>query len=158
MLSYKKGGVASGMRHAETNTYDVKRLLHVKGRKRVIAKEVSHTSQWLCNILEERKSCRKSALCLNLFQVEMSWKSFNLGDVFLLDMGKTIVQWNGPKCNRQEKLKVRLMVVVCVLVFIVGFMWNHTNIKTKINTFYFLVSHSVFISVTEKMHSQMHTQ
>lgn len=109
MLSYKKGGVASGMRHTETNTYDVKRLLHVKGRKRVIAKEVSHTSPWLCNILEERKSCRKSALCLNLFQVEMSWKSFNLGDVFLLDMGKTIVQWNGPKCNRQEKLKVRLM-------------------------------------------------
>uniref|UniRef100_A0A671YEZ8 Advillin n=1 Tax=Sparus aurata TaxID=8175 RepID=A0A671YEZ8_SPAAU len=79
-IIYKKGGVASGMRHTETNTYDVKRLLHVKGRKRVIAKEV-----------------------------EMSWKSFNLGDVFLLDMGKTIVQWNGPKCNRQEKLKVRLM-------------------------------------------------
>uniref|UniRef100_A0A671YGI6 Advillin n=1 Tax=Sparus aurata TaxID=8175 RepID=A0A671YGI6_SPAAU len=75
-IIYKKGGVASGMRHTETNTYDVKRLLHVKGRKRVIAKEV-----------------------------EMSWKSFNLGDVFLLDMGKTIVQWNGPKCNRQEKLK-----------------------------------------------------
>ncbi|KAL6111617.1 avil [Pungitius sinensis] len=72
----KKGGVASGMRHIETNCYDVKRLLHVKGRKRVIANEV-----------------------------EMSWKSFNLGDVFLLDMGKTIVQWNGPKCNKQEKLK-----------------------------------------------------
>uniref|UniRef100_A0A8C9WVS5 Advillin n=1 Tax=Sander lucioperca TaxID=283035 RepID=A0A8C9WVS5_SANLU len=73
---YKKGGVASGMRHTETNTYDIKRLLHVKGKKRVIAKEV-----------------------------EMSWKSFNLGDVFLLDIGKTIVQWNGPKCNKQEKLK-----------------------------------------------------
>ncbi|XP_030274770.1 advillin [Sparus aurata] len=79
-IIYKKGGVASGMRHTETNTYDVKRLLHVKGRKRVIAKEV-----------------------------EMSWKSFNLGDVFLLDMGKTIVQWNGPKCNRQEKLKGMLL-------------------------------------------------
>ncbi|XP_073324505.1 advillin [Pagrus major] len=77
---YKKGGVASGMRHTETNTYDVKRLLHVKGKKRVIAKEV-----------------------------EMSWKSFNLGDVFLLDIGKTIVQWNGPKCNRQEKLKGMLL-------------------------------------------------
>ncbi|TKS71502.1 Advillin p92 [Collichthys lucidus] len=72
----KKGGVASGMRHTETNTYDVKRLLHVKGKKRVIAKEV-----------------------------EMSWESFNLGDVFLLDIGKTIIQWNGPKCNKQEKLK-----------------------------------------------------
>uniref|UniRef100_A0A8C2WWA0 Advillin n=1 Tax=Cyclopterus lumpus TaxID=8103 RepID=A0A8C2WWA0_CYCLU len=72
----KKGGVASGMRHTETNCYDIKRLLHVKGKKRVIANEV-----------------------------EMSWKSFNLGDVFLLDIGKTIVQWNGPKCNKQEKLK-----------------------------------------------------
>lgn len=38
----------------------------------------------------------------------MSWKSFNLGDVFLLDLGKNIVQWNGPKSNTQEKLKVRL--------------------------------------------------
>ncbi|XP_068450101.1 advillin isoform X2 [Clinocottus analis] len=72
----KKGGVASGMRHTETNCYDVKRLLHVKGKKRVIANEV-----------------------------EMSWMSFNLGDVFLLDIGKTIIQWNGPKCNKQEKLK-----------------------------------------------------
>lgn len=37
----------------------------------------------------------------------MSWMSFNLGDVFLMDIGKTIVQWNGPKSNRQERLKVR---------------------------------------------------
>nr|XP_046240044.1 advillin [Scatophagus argus] len=79
-IIYKKGGVASGMRHTETNTYDVKRLLHVKGKKRVIAKEV-----------------------------EMSWNSFNLGDVFLLDIGKTIVQWNGPKSNKQEKLKGMLL-------------------------------------------------
>ncbi|KAK5912285.1 hypothetical protein CesoFtcFv8_002177 [Champsocephalus esox] len=77
---YKKGGVASGMRHTETNSYDVKRLLHVKGRKRVIAREV-----------------------------EMSWTSFNLGDVFLLDIGKTIVQWNGPTCNKQEMLKGMLL-------------------------------------------------
>ncbi|XP_034544371.1 advillin [Notolabrus celidotus] len=79
-IIYKKGGVASGMKHVETNTYDVKRLLHVKGKKRVTANEV-----------------------------EMSWKSFNLGDVFLLDIGKTIVQWNGPKSNRQEKLKGMLL-------------------------------------------------
>ncbi|XP_020500770.2 advillin [Labrus bergylta] len=79
-IIYKKGGVASGMKHVETNMYDVKRLLHVKGKKRVTAKEV-----------------------------EMSWKSFNLSDVFLLDIGKTIVQWNGPKSNRQEKLKGMLL-------------------------------------------------
>lgn len=79
-IIFKKGGVASGMKHIETNTYDVKRLLHVKGKKRVTAKEV-----------------------------EMSWKSFNLGDVFLLDIGKTIIQWNGPKSNTQEKLKGMLL-------------------------------------------------
>uniref|UniRef100_A0A8D3DL64 HP domain-containing protein n=1 Tax=Scophthalmus maximus TaxID=52904 RepID=A0A8D3DL64_SCOMX len=79
-IIYKKGGVASGMRHTETNTYDVKRLLHVKGKKRVIGTEV-----------------------------EMSWMSFNLGDVFLLDIGKIIVQWNGPNSNKQEKLKGMLL-------------------------------------------------
>ncbi|XP_036386715.1 advillin [Megalops cyprinoides] len=75
-IIYKKGGVASGMRHTETNTYDIKRLLHVKGKRKVTATEV-----------------------------EMSWKSFNLGDVFLLDIGKIILQWNGPDSNRQERLK-----------------------------------------------------
>lgn len=40
--SYKKGGVASGMKHVETNTYNVQRLLHVKGKKNVVAGEVSH--------------------------------------------------------------------------------------------------------------------
>ena len=39
-FSYKKGGVASGMRHTETNTYDIQRLLHVKGKRRVTAMEV----------------------------------------------------------------------------------------------------------------------
>lgn len=38
------------MRHTETNTYDVKRLLHVKGKKRVFATEVGRTVQSLCNI------------------------------------------------------------------------------------------------------------
>ncbi|MBN3308433.1 VILI protein, partial [Amia calva] len=75
-LIYKRGGVASGMKHVETNVYDVKRLLHVKGKKQVVAGEV-----------------------------EMSWKSFNKGDVFLLDLGNLIVQWNGPESNRMERLK-----------------------------------------------------
>ncbi|XP_020792604.1 advillin [Boleophthalmus pectinirostris] len=79
-IIYKKGGIASGMKHVETNTYDIKRLLQVKGKKRVCAKEV-----------------------------DMSWESFNTGDVFLLDLGQTIIQWNGPKSNRQEKLKGMVM-------------------------------------------------
>lgn len=61
LFSYKKGGVASGMRHTETNTYDVKRLLHVKGKKRVIAKEVSYSAQLLYNITGQRTLCRKNA-------------------------------------------------------------------------------------------------
>ncbi len=95
----------------------------------MIAKEVSHTSQWLCNIKGQRMSCRKSALCFNVFQVEMSWKSFNLGDVFLLDTGKTIVQWNGPKSNKQERLKVgfvRPCVCLCVLLS-EKFKWKPIN-------------------------------
>ncbi|XP_061860680.1 villin-1 isoform X2 [Colius striatus] len=75
-IIYKKGGVASGMKHVETNVYNVQRLLHVKGKKNVVAGEV-----------------------------EMSWKSFNRGDVFLLDLGQLIVQWNGPESNRNERLK-----------------------------------------------------
>uniref|UniRef100_A0A3P8TLX8 Villin like n=1 Tax=Amphiprion percula TaxID=161767 RepID=A0A3P8TLX8_AMPPE len=76
-LIYKKGGVASGFHHVDTNVYNVLRLLHVKGRKHVTATEV-----------------------------EVSWNSFNNGDIFLLDVGKAIVQWNGPQSNRREKLKV----------------------------------------------------
>lgn len=41
-------------------------------------------------------------------QVEVSWNSFNNGDIFLLDLGKSIVQWNGPQSNRREKLKVQV--------------------------------------------------
>lgn len=52
--SYKKGGVSSGMKHVETNTYNVQRLLHVKGKKNVVAEEVSYgmlgipSNQLLC--------------------------------------------------------------------------------------------------------------
>ncbi|XP_076617765.1 villin-1 isoform X2 [Chaetodon auriga] len=79
-LIYKKGGLASGFDHVDTNAYNVLRLLHVKGRKRVTAREV-----------------------------EVSWSSFNNGDIFLLDMGKAIVQWNGPQSNTREKLKAVLL-------------------------------------------------
>ncbi|XP_056439823.1 villin-1 isoform X1 [Gadus chalcogrammus] len=79
-LIYKKGGVASGFQHVETNCYSVLRLLRVKGRKNVTATEV-----------------------------DVSWNSFNKGDIFLLDMGKNIIQWNGPQSNRREKLKAVLL-------------------------------------------------
>ncbi|KAF2983628.1 hypothetical protein EK904_005556 [Melospiza melodia maxima] len=73
-VTYKKGGVASGFKHVETNMYNIKRLLHVKGKKHVSATEVA-----------------------------LSWDSFNKGDVFLLDLGKVLIQWNGPSCSIAEK-------------------------------------------------------
>ncbi|KAM8881902.1 villin-1 isoform 2-T2 [Synchiropus picturatus] len=79
-IIYKKGGVASGFKHVVTNSYNVLRLLHVKGRKNVIATEV-----------------------------DVSWASFNNDDIFLLDVGKAIVQWSGPQSNRKEMLKAILL-------------------------------------------------
>jgi hypothetical protein len=38
-------------------------------------------------------------------QVESSTASLNDGDVFILDMGLEIYQWNGASCNRMEKAK-----------------------------------------------------
>lgn len=101
-IVYKKGGVASGLRHAETNAYDVRRLLHVKGKKRVVAAEVPTQGSEVTG-----EEWTEGELCVVVgFQVEVSWMSFNLGDVFLMDIGKIIVQWNGPKSSRQERLKV----------------------------------------------------
>ncbi|XP_051871352.1 villin-1 [Pristis pectinata] len=79
-IVYKKGGVASGFKHVETNVYNIRRLLHIKGKKNVMATEV-----------------------------ELSWNSFNMGDVFLLDLGKVIVQWNAPRSNRTERLKALIL-------------------------------------------------
>lgn len=58
----QKGGVATGFQHVVTNDMNVKRLLHIKGRRAIRATEV-----------------------------EMSWRSFNKGDCFIIDLGK--VRW-----------------------------------------------------------------
>ncbi|XP_067871824.1 villin-1 [Heterodontus francisci] len=79
-IVYKKGGLASGFKHVETNMYNIKRLLHAKGKKNVTATEV-----------------------------EVSWNSFNLGDVFLLDLGKIIVQWNAPQSNKTERIRAMML-------------------------------------------------
>ncbi|XP_068940688.1 villin-like protein [Petaurus breviceps papuanus] len=73
-IIYKKGGLASGFKHVETNMYNIQRLLHIKGKKPVSATEV-----------------------------DLSWDSFNKRDVFLLDLGKVLIQWNGPEANLSEK-------------------------------------------------------
>ena len=69
------GGVDSGFRAVEPEKYK-SRLLHLKGKKKV-----------------------------RVTQVEMSHQSLNSGDVFILDAGLDIYQWNGSKAGPQEKMK-----------------------------------------------------
>lgn len=135
--SYKKGGVASGFQHVDTNVYNILRLLHVKGRKHVTATEVCRAKELRCSrwrqasrshtvpggggvgvsnvviAVKAEGNCLRSAWTFYNFvdcvQVDVSWNSFNKGDIFLLDMGKAIVQWNGPQSNRREMLKVSLL-------------------------------------------------
>ncbi|NP_001178546.2 villin-like protein [Rattus norvegicus] len=81
---YRKGGRASALKLGESNVYNVQRLLHIRGRKHVSATEVA-----------------------------LSWNSFNKGDIFLLDLGKVMIQWNGPKASICEK--ARALSLTCSL-------------------------------------------
>lgn len=58
-LLSQKGGVASGFQHVVTNEANVKRLLHVKGRRAIRAT-----------------------------QKDLSWSNFNKGDCFIIDLGQ----------------------------------------------------------------------
>ncbi|XP_061664835.1 capping protein (actin filament), gelsolin-like b [Syngnathoides biaculeatus] len=77
-VSYKDGGVESGFRRPQSAGSAVQRLYQIKGKRNIRAKEV-----------------------------ELSWKSFNKGDCFILDLGKVIVPWIGSQANVFEKQKVR---------------------------------------------------
>jgi len=74
-IEYIPGGVASGFKHVDPNKFET-RLLHLKGKRNVRVR-----------------------------QVELSCKSLNMGDVFILDLGRKLYQWNGPESSRQEKAK-----------------------------------------------------
>jgi len=69
------GGVDSGFKHVKPEEYKP-RLMHLKGKKKI-----------------------------RVTQVELERASLNSGDVFILDLGLTIYQWNGKKCGPQEKQK-----------------------------------------------------
>ncbi|XP_077445852.1 capping protein (actin filament), gelsolin-like b isoform X2 [Stigmatopora argus] len=96
-VSYKVGGVESGFRRPQDSAAAVQRCYQVKGKRNIRAKEV-----------------------------ELSWKSFNKGDCFILDLGEVtsadrgapkpanarltpqvIVSWTGSQANVFEKQKVR---------------------------------------------------
>lgn len=72
-IEYLPGGVDSGFTQVEEAEFKT-RLLHLKGSHRIRAK-----------------------------QVEPSCRSLNSGDVFLLDTGKVLFQWNGKDSSRKEK-------------------------------------------------------
>jgi len=69
------GGVDSGFKHVKPEEYKP-RLIHLKGKKKIRAS-----------------------------QVDLTRDSLNSGDVFILDNGLTIYQWNGKKSGPQEKQK-----------------------------------------------------
>ena len=75
-IKYLEGGVESGFKKVNRDEYE-KRLLHVKGKRNV-----------------------------RVFPVDVSYKSLNKGDVFILDCGLKLFQWNGPKSSKAERAKV----------------------------------------------------
>jgi len=52
------------------------RLLHIKGKRKVIINEV-----------------------------KVTWQSLNIGDAFILDLGRKIICWMGEESNRLENIK-----------------------------------------------------
>lgn len=76
-----EGGVDSGFNHVKPTEYRP-RLLHVKGTVKTI--------------------------CVR--EVELSPKSVNSGDVFLLDLGKTVIQFQGRECSGFERAKTAQVV------------------------------------------------
>jgi hypothetical protein len=74
-IRYLEGGVATGFKHVDRDAFST-RLLHVKGRRNI-----------------------------RVMQVQLSPASMNSGDVFILDAGRDIFQWNGKDSSNVEKQK-----------------------------------------------------
>lgn len=70
-----EGGIESGFKNVKPEDYKP-RLLHLKGKK-----------------------------AIRVTQVPLSGTSLNSGDVFLLDLGMKIYQWNGKASSGQERMK-----------------------------------------------------
>ncbi|XP_072165326.1 gelsolin-like protein 1 [Diadema setosum] len=75
-ITTMEGGAESGFRHVDPKTYEP-RLLHFKGDRRRV----------------------------NLFERPLSRQSLNSGDVFILDLGLMLYQWNGSKSNKDERTR-----------------------------------------------------
>ena len=97
-LIIKKGGMASGLKKAETNEHEPK-LFKVAGGIRPVMTEVSSVDKIITEFL---KYC-------NMTKVPMAWSSMNHGDVFVLDSGKKIFVWRGAEASGSEKMAAGLI-------------------------------------------------
>jgi gelsolin len=79
-ITILKGGVDSGFNKIKPEEYKP-RLLHMKGQKQI-----------------------------RVTEVPLSWKSLNDGDVFLLDAGLELYQWNGKTAGINEKRKANEII------------------------------------------------
>lgn len=70
-----EGGIESGFNHVEPEKFEP-RLLQMKGKKKV-----------------------------RVSQVPLTWESLNSGDVFILDCGLDLYQWNGKDSSGMERVK-----------------------------------------------------
>lgn len=75
-ITLLEGGADTGFKHVEPTEYQP-RLLHFHGDKKGV-------------VVKERP---------------LSRKSLDSSDVFILDLGLEIYQWNGKTCNKDEKFK-----------------------------------------------------
>jgi len=76
-----EGGIESGFRHVEAVQHPT-RLLHVKGTRQNV----------------------------RVNQVALSGASLNSGDVFILDLGNELIQWNGSRSSLFEKMRASQVV------------------------------------------------
>jgi gelsolin len=75
-LTLMEGGADTGFRHVKPTEYEP-RLLHFSGTKKNV----------------------------EIKEVPLSRKSLDSSDVFILDLGLEVYQWNGGTCNKDEKFK-----------------------------------------------------
>lgn len=82
---YMEGGVATGFRHVERGKYDPRFFLVKKVGRRTEVK-----------------------------QIPMRYKNVNSGDVFIMDIGLTIYQFNGRNSSKVQKKTIFLVYIYAI--------------------------------------------
>ncbi|VDN37281.1 unnamed protein product [Dibothriocephalus latus] len=53
---------------------------------------------------------------MEMYEVPISWKSLTSDDVFIYDEGAKMSQWNGSKCDEEERITEGWVVPVSVIL------------------------------------------